>query len=96
MALARAESPNAAMALTFLRKLSGKVQQYRTADVQIMGPVPAAMEKKAGRYRAQLVITAKSRRQLAACVRSLIDASDEVPEKRNVRWSVDIDPQDTL
>jgi len=96
MALARAEAPNAEMPLRFLRQLTNRLGQYRLPGVQIMGPVPAAMEKKAGRYRAQLMITARSRRQLAACVKSLIAASEDLPHKRSVRWSVDIDPQDTL
>jgi primosomal protein N' (replication factor Y) len=96
MALIRAESPNAQMALKFLGAVAQKVKARRIQGLEILGPITAAMEKKAGRYRAQLMITATARKVLAASVKSLVDASEEVPSRRNVRWSVDIDPQDTI
>jgi primosomal protein N' (replication factor Y) len=96
MALMRAESPNAQMPLKFLRAVAQKMKARRIRGLEILGPIPAAMEKKAGRYRAQLMLTATARKVLAASVKSLVDASDEVPSSRNVRWSVDIDPQDTI
>jgi len=54
------------------------------------------MEKKPGRYRAQLMLTATSRKRLAASVKALITASETLSTARSVRWSIDIDPQDTL
>ncbi len=96
MALVRAESPNAAMPLRFLQELRRAGSAAVCSGVDISGPVPASMEKKAGRYRAQLVVVASRRGTLAGCVRALIEAGESVPSRRSVRWSVDIDPQDTL
>jgi len=96
MALIRAEAPNAQMPLKFLGAVAKKVRARRIQGLEILGPIPAAMEKKAGRYRAQLMVTATTRKVLAASVKSLVDASEDVPSSRNVRWSVDIDPQDTI
>ena len=61
---------------------------------QFAGPVPAAMEKKAGKFRFHLILQAKSRKQLHQAVFKLIyhSASNEWHSK--VRWSIDIDPVD--
>jgi primosomal protein N' (replication factor Y) len=96
MALIRAEAPSAQAPLNFLRELRERAALPERAGVDILGPIPAAMEKKAGRYRAQLMLTATSRKRLAAGVKALIAASETMPAARSVRWSIDIDPQDTL
>ncbi|TDJ65385.1 MAG: primosomal protein N' [Proteobacteria bacterium] len=96
MALIRAEAPKPQIPQKFLAALVAKCKTREIPGLEILGPIPAAMEKKAGRYRAQVMITARSRRVLAVTVKSLIDASDDVPARRNVRWSIDIDPHDTM
>lgn len=96
MALIRAEAPGAQAPLNFLRELRERAALPERAGVDILGPIPAAMEKKAGRYRAQLMLTATSRKRLAASVKALIAASETMSAARSVRWSIDIDPQDTL
>ncbi len=96
MALIRAEAPSAQAPLKFLRELRARAALPASAGLDILGPIPAAMEKKAGRYRAQLMLTASSRKRLAASVKALIVASETTPAARSVRWSIDIDPQDTL
>ncbi len=96
MALIRAESPSPKMPLKFLTELTARVKAKGTRGLEILGPIPAAMEKRAGRYRAQVMVTARGRRVLAACVKAFVEVSDDVPSRRNVRWSVDIDPQDTI
>jgi primosomal protein N' (replication factor Y) len=96
MALIRAESANPELPLKFLTALTDKVRGRGVPGVEILGPIPAAMEKRAGRYRAQVMVTASARRVLASSVKAFIECSNEVPTRRNVRWSVDIDPQDTI
>lgn len=96
MALIRAESPRADQPLKFLRELGAKLVASNITKVEILGPIPAAMEKKAGRFRAQLIISANTRARLAYAVKLLIELSDSVALKRHVRWSIDIDPQDTM
>ena len=94
MAVVRAEAQNADAPLAFLGALVGAVPSGSTDGVDVLGPVPAAMERKAGRYRAQVMVTAGTRARLARFVRALIAAADTLPDKRRVRWSVDIDPHD--
>ena len=95
MALIRAEAPDAAKPLHFLGILADRLRSAEQTAVDVLGPVSAVMEKRAGRYRAQLAIMARKRRELTTAVRALITAADAAPERRAVRWSVDIDPQDT-
>ncbi len=60
--------------------------------VRILGPVSAPMERKAGRYRAQLLLQSRQRgvlHQVLAHLRTSLEGSKEA---RRVRWSVDVDP----
>jgi primosomal protein N' (replication factor Y) len=61
---------------------------------QFAGPVPAAMEKKAGKYRYHLIVQAKSRKQLHFAVYQLIHTIAQNEWQKKVRWTVDIDPLD--
>ncbi len=95
MALVRAEAASPRAPHDFLAELARNVKGRGPRGLEVLGPIPAAMERRAGRYRAQLMLSANARGVLAAAIKSLIDASDEIPARRKVRWSVDVDPQDT-
>lgn len=95
IALMRAESTKADAALAFLR--TARVLARRCAegpDVQIMEPVPSPMERRAGRYRAQLLLQSKQRGPLHALLRRWLDGLSEHKAARRVRWSIDVDPVD--
>jgi len=61
-----------------------------------MGPVPAIMEKKAGRYRAQLLLISPQRKPLHQLLDQYINELSSLKLARKVRWSIDIDPLDLL
>ena len=63
--------------------------------VEVWGPVPATMERRAGRYRAQLVLQSDRRGELQRLLSSLVRQLETTKEARRVRWSVDVDPADT-
>ena len=52
------------------------------------------MERRAGRYRAQLVIQAGQRAQLQQLLASVLPRIESVKSGK-VRWSIDVDPIDT-
>ena len=62
--------------------------------VNLLGPIPALMEKKAGRYRQLLIVTSKNRSDLHGEVRHIIQTTESLPDSKKVRWSVDVDPTD--
>lgn len=91
LALIRAESVNPDPSLLFLRNLSDALSRY-PLQVERWGPAPAPMERRAGRYRAHLLLQAEDRRALHGLLRHVHDLARQLPEQRKVRWSVDVDP----
>jgi len=57
-----------------------------------MGPAAAPMERRAGHYRAQLLLQAASHSPLQRLLARWLPAVEELPEARKVRWSIDVDP----
>jgi primosomal protein N' (replication factor Y) len=97
-ALLRAESTQDRASIAFLdfaREQALQVrQQARSKGVVIMDPVPAPMERRAGRYRAQLLVSATHRRPLHRLLTSWLQRLEQSPRSRKVRWSLDVDPVD--
>jgi primosomal protein N' (replication factor Y) len=62
--------------------------------VDILGPVPSPMERRAGRYRAQLLLQATQRRPLHELLHQWVPQVEALKSARKVRWSVDVDPLD--
>lgn len=54
--LIRAESKDRDYTLHFLNEAAEQLRQIAGEIVDIWGPIPAPMERKAGRYRAHMVI----------------------------------------
>jgi primosomal protein N' (replication factor Y) len=50
------------------------------------------MARKAGRYRAQLLLQSGDRKSLHAVLAMLRPALEAEPSARKVRWSIDVDP----
>lgn len=92
MALIRAEAPGADKALSFLSSLRAQLQPLLSAPVTLLGPAPAPMERRAGRYRAQLLLQSKQARALHGALDCITSITEKLPERRSVRWSVDVDP----
>jgi len=90
LALIRAEATDAARPMTFLQQIAAAAHP----GLQLWGPVPAPMEKRAGRFRAHLLLQSERRPALHAALDALIPCIERLPDARRVRWSVDVDPQD--
>lgn len=96
LALLRAESPERGAALAFLeaaRSLAAEPAPPPEA-VRLIGPVPAPMERRAGRWRAQLLIESAARRPLHTFLADWLPRVAESKAARRVRWSLDVDPVD--
>jgi len=79
--------------MAFLREVAAIAIESGSA-VEVLGPVPAPMERRAGRYRAQLLLQASGREHLHPLVSHLIPRLETLKSARRVRWSLDIDPVD--
>ena len=60
------------------------------------GPVAAPMERRAGRYRFQLLLQSTSRSALQRFLARWIPQVALLQSARRVRWSIDVDPQEML
>lgn len=96
MAVIRAESDRANEAETFLRTARNIAEglNHPSPLIGYLGPLPAMLEKRAGRYRFILQIDASKRSILQVLLDGLILELSQLKDARRVRWSVDVDPQE--
>jgi len=94
MALLRAEADTMENSLGFLdgarRQLDGSDH-----DIELWGPLPAVIARRADRFRAQLVLLAHSRGRLNQVLSNLCQQLDNQRQPKGLRWQVDVDPQET-
>lgn len=94
LVLLRAEATDAGAPVRFLEGVQERIGTGH--GVETWGPVPAGMERRAGRYRAQLLLQSEQRGELQQLLGQLVRQLEQSPETRKVRWSVDVDPADTF
>ncbi|MGH8506113.1 MAG: primosomal protein N' [Stenotrophobium sp.] len=93
LALLRAESPKPGVAMNFLAQAQRGLAEH-DSRVQVSEPIPAAMERRAGQIRAQLLMQCTSRAALQKALAAWVPQLDGLPAARQVRWSLDVDPYD--
>lgn len=97
-ALLRAEANTTEQTNLFLDRAVELAEQLLAShpiqSVELLGPVPSPMERRAGRYRAQLLLLAEQRSALHQLLHMLLLALEQEPLTRRVRWSIDVDPMD--
>ncbi|HEY8521477.1 MAG TPA: primosomal protein N' [Gammaproteobacteria bacterium] len=87
----RAEAPVRGAAFAFLERVRAAAGDS-PPGVRVLGPAPAAMERKDGRFRAQLLFVAAERRPLHELLDRTLAVARGLAEGRKARWSVDVDP----
>jgi len=92
MALFRAEAVKEQDPMAFLQQLRTIAEQVNPGQVASLGPIPAPMARRAGRYRAQLLLQASQRQPLHNVLAPLMTQLKDKPISRKVRWSLDVDP----
>jgi primosomal protein N' (replication factor Y) len=96
MAIIRAESNNPNQAEIFLRAARGLAESIfpPSPELAYLGPLPALMERRAGRFRFLLQLSGQRRGDLQQLLSALCPQLERLPEARQVRWSIDVDPQE--
>lgn len=102
MAMLRSECEDRGTAQRFLEQarhiLQHWLKQYgqKDAPVTLLGPVPAIMERRNGRYRFQLQVFCSERKALHQTLDAALKQLQTLKGFNKVRWHVDVDPLDTL
>lgn len=96
LALLRAEAVDQQSPMIFLEQARLLLEQNNQNEALLMGPFPAVMERRAGRYRAQLLIQANNRKHLQTLFSASINLIENHKTAKKVRWSIDIDPMDLM
>ncbi len=92
-ALLRAEAADPERATAFL-KAARALADPLADGMELLGPAPAPMERRAGRYRAQLLLQTTHRRTLHGFLDRWTARLWEQAMDRQVRWSLDVDPME--
>ncbi len=90
LALLHAQASHPEWIMEFLNSLHVMLPQ-----ISPFGPVTAPIEKKAGQYRAHLLLQSISRKQLHIDLQHLPQLCKE-KSRHQIRWWLDVDPQDLL
>ena len=94
LALLRAEAGQRPQVFSFLQEAAALAREHAPAGVNVLGPASAPMERRAGRYRGQLLLQAATRRELQQLLPAWREAVAGIESQRRVRWSLDVDPVD--
>jgi len=107
LAAVRDSAKTAEAALAFLTEARKAAEDLRAARggsapgsrtesraVRLLGPAPAAMAKRAGRYHAQLLVESADRAALHRFLDAWLPALEALPSVRRVRWALDVDPSE--
>lgn len=93
--LVSAEAVNKEACEIFLTEVRTLLAENATG-VRLLGPLPAPIEKLAGRYRWQLLLTSSHRQELHRLLKQQLPYIEGLKSIRKVRWSIDVDPIDLL
>lgn len=92
--LVRTDCADADTGEDFLRQLRAAVESRLAGPAQLIGPLPAPMQRRAGRFRSQLLLHCGSRPAAREAARTLVAAAQGIPARKGLKWSLDVDPQD--
>jgi primosomal protein N' (replication factor Y) len=92
LALIRSAAHKQRDAHAFLDTARQLVLDAAVEHLRVLGPVDAPMARRAGRYRAQLLLQSADRKALHNMLSQLRPILEKEPIARRVRWSIDVDP----
>ena len=94
MLLVRTDCQDADCGEQFLRDLRQNCQNLLPPGVALIGPLPAPMQRRAGRFRSQLLVHSDERRLSQQAARTLVTQAQLLTARKGLNWSLDVDPQD--
>ncbi|MDA0128775.1 primosomal protein N' [Vibrio sp. MarTm2] len=96
LTLFRAEANQSPLVEEFLRQVRHTLEAHPLFDdgCQVLGPTPAPLAKRAGKYRWHLLLQTQQRSTMQKLLSSAKPVIQMLPSAKKVRWTLDIEPQD--
>jgi len=91
MASLLADAPSADAARRFCQRALGCAESAR--GLEILGPAPASMERRAGRSHYRILCIFLSRKLMQQWLDQWLDSLQALPRTGSVHWTLDVDPQ---
>lgn len=92
LALFSVEAHQSELCQQWLQQLADAARQF--AQLQLLGPIPAPLERRAGKYRWQLQLYSPARPALHHVLDAVLHLIAQWPLSRKVKWQLDVDPTD--
>ncbi len=92
MAIFRAEGNTMEQSLQLLDSIK---PMTNAPGMEIWGPLPALIARRADRHRAQLVLNSDNRKRLNFLLKGICNQLDQDRLPGGVKWSIDVDPLET-
>lgn len=96
LVMMHAESKDPHEAERFLNAARQTFTSILPANHLLIGPLPAPLSKRAGKFRSQLTWLAPYEKNLHRYTHLIADSLARLPHKQELAWSIDIDPYDFL
>ena len=99
LGLMRIDAATVNQAANFANRVKKCAQELVAANgyiTDLIGPLPAPMEKRAGRYRLHFMTKSPHRAHLQALLTQLCQIVEDANKPASVKWTIDVDPQDLI
>ena len=97
LVIVRSDCVDAGCGEQFLQELRAAVEPRLPPGTALIGPLPSPMQRRAGKFRSQLLLTAPGRGAAQRAAALLVHAADSMRTERSrswrdLKWTIDIDP----
>ena len=96
MILIHCDGADAQAAERLLSRIKIQLQKSLSNKAHLIGPLPAPLARRAGKFRFQLTILAPHAKTLTQETTQIIQVLEQTPNNATTRLSVDIDPHDFI
>ena len=96
LVIVRTDCADAASGEQFLQALRTATEQALPTGARLIGPLPSPMQRRAGKFRSQLVLTAADRGAAQRAAGQLVACAETLRARSDLKWTIDIDPMDVF
>ncbi len=92
----RTDSPDSDTGEQFLHALRQQAEPQLAPNTRLIGPLPSPMQRRAGKFRSQMLAVVDGNKSAQYTAALLVSIAQSLPVRRGMKWSIDVDPQDTF